>query len=67
LYRSLRGRLKLTNQVWAVVLIIALALLALHAGPHLSPNTDTVADFATGYIVADLDGATNNLMADADG
>jgi hypothetical protein len=66
LYRSVRA-VKFTNQVWAVVLIIALALLALHTRPDLSPNTDTVSDFAAGHLVADIYSATNNLMANADG
>ena len=55
-----------TNQVWAVILIIALALLALQARPNLSPNTDTVSNFATGHLVANLYSATDNLMANAD-
>jgi hypothetical protein len=53
--------------MWAVILIIALALLALHARPDLSSNTDTVSDFAAGHLVANLYSATNNLMANADG
>ena len=66
MYRSVRA-VKLTNQVWAVVLIIALALLALHARPDLGPNTDTVSDFAAGHLVANIYSATDNLMANADG
>ena len=58
---------KPTNQMWAVVLIIALALFALHTRPDLSPNADTVSDFAGGHLVANLYSATNNLMANADG
>jgi len=53
--------------MWAVVLIIALALFALHTRPDLSPNADTVSDFAGGHLVANLYSATNNLMANADG
>ena len=59
--------MKPTNQVGTVILIIALALLALHARPDLSPNSDTVSDFAAGHIVANLYSATNNLMANTDG
>ena len=58
---------KPTNPVWAVVLIIALALLALPARPDLSPNSDTVSNFAAGHLVANLYSATNNFMANADG
>lgn len=57
---------KPTNPVWAVVLIIVLALLALHARPDLSPNSDTVSNFAAGHLVANVYSATNNLMANAD-
>lgn len=66
LYRSVRAA-KPTNQVWAVVLIVTLALLALHARPDLSPNADTVPNFATGHLIANLYSVTNNLMANADG
>jgi hypothetical protein len=60
-----RSRLP-TNHVWAVVLVIALALLALQARPDLSSNTDTVSDLDAGHLVADLDSMANDLMANAD-
>src|SRR5436305_4907502 len=66
LHRSVSA-VKPTDQVWAVVLVIALTLLALQARPNLSPNTDTVSNFATGHLIANLYSATDNLMANADG
>ena len=53
--------------MWAVVLVITRALLALQARPDLSPNTDTISDLAAGHLVANLDSMANDLMANADG
>lgn len=53
--------------MWAVVLVIARALLALHARPNLSSNTDTVSDLAASHLVANLNSMANNFMPDADG
>ena len=53
--------------MWAVVLIITLALLALEAGPDLSSNTDPVSNLAAGHLVANLDCMANNLVANTDG
>jgi hypothetical protein len=52
--------------VWAVILVVALALWALQAGPDLSTNTDSVADLDSLDLGADLDGMTNNFVTDAD-
>jgi hypothetical protein len=55
-----------TNQMWAVVLVIALALLALQARPDLSSNTHAVSDLDAGDLVTDLDSVANDLVANAD-
>jgi hypothetical protein len=52
--------------MWAVVLVVALALLALQARPDLSSHTDTVSDLAAGHLIADLDSMADDLMANAD-
>jgi hypothetical protein len=52
--------------MWAVVLVIALALLALQTRPDLSANTHAVSDLDAGDLVADLDSMANDLVANAD-
>lgn len=54
-----------TNLVRAVVLVIRLAVLALQAGPDLSADADAIAYFDGGDFVADLDGFTDDFVADA--
>lgn len=51
----------------AVVLVIALALRALQASPHLSANADAVALLDRLDLGADLDGLADDLVAYADG
>lgn len=55
-----------TNHMWAVVLVIALALLALQARPDLSAHTNAVSDLDAGNLVADPDSMANDLVANAD-
>lgn len=49
-----------------VVLIIALTLLALHAGLDLSSDADAIADFDGGDLGPDFDGFTNDFVSDAE-
>jgi hypothetical protein len=53
--------------MWAVILVVALALLALQARPNLRSNTDTVPNLDAGHLVADLDSMANDLVSNADG
>jgi hypothetical protein len=57
---------KLTDLVRAVVLVIAFADFALEASRDLSSNSDTVTDFYCVDFVADLDGRSDDLMANAE-
>ncbi len=50
----------------AVVLVVALALRTLQAGPDLSTDANTVTDFAGCHSISDFYGFTNDLVADAD-
>lgn len=52
--------------MWAIVLVVRLALLALQASMNLSTNTDTVADLDGRHLRSDLDGLTNNFVSYAD-
>jgi hypothetical protein len=49
----------------AVVLLVCLAVVALQAGSDLRANTNSVADLNSLYIIADLDSASDNLVANA--
>ena len=49
----------------AVVLVVRFADLALQAGPYLRTNTNTVSDLDGGHFVANLDGVSDDLVADA--
>jgi hypothetical protein len=53
--------------MWAVILIVTLALLALETRPNLCSNTDTVPNLDAGHLVADLDSMANDLVSNADG
>jgi hypothetical protein len=53
--------------LWAIVFVVVFALLALHAGPNLGPNTDAVANFDRAHFRADFDGLADNLMTYAEG
>jgi len=71
------------NGVWAVVLLVSLAVVASQVSADLGTNTDTVSDpvrlLVRGvacvvtaclldglYVLADLNGATNNLVTDTE-
>ena len=53
--------------MWAIILVVTRALLALHARPDLGSNTDAVSHLAPGHLIANLDSMTNDLVADANG
>jgi hypothetical protein len=53
--------------VGAIVLIIALALRALQTSPNLCTDADSVSNLASGNSIADLDGLSDNFMANTDG
>lgn len=55
-----------TNHVWAIVLVVRLALLTLQARPNLRTATDTVADLASCDLRSDLDGLAYDFVANAD-
>ena len=55
------------DHVWAIVLVVALALWALEASPDLSSDANTVSHFASFYSIPNLDGLADDLVADADG
>ena len=59
------GRL-LTNLVWAVILLIRFTEFALQTRPDLGTDTNAVPDFDGSHFVTDLNGLTNDLMANAD-
>lgn len=50
----------------AVILVLALADIALQAGPHLGTNTNAIAHLNLLHVLADLDGLANNLVTDAE-
>lgn len=50
------------NLVWAVVLVIGLALWALQARPDLSSDTDTISHLDSGDLVSNLDGLSNDFV-----
>lgn len=50
----------------AVILIIRFAVLALQTGPDLCTNTNAVSDFDGCHLVADFDGVSDDLVADAE-
>jgi hypothetical protein len=52
--------------VRAIVLIVALALWATHAGLNLSSNTNAVSDLAGGDVLANSDNLSNDLVSNAD-
>lgn len=52
-----------TNLLWAIILIISLAQLAFQAGRDLGSNTNSVSDFYRLDLWANLDGFSNDLMA----
>lgn len=51
--------------VWAVILLVGLAVVASEIGSDLSTDTNAVSDFDVLHLASDLDGATNNFVADA--
>ena len=52
--------------MWAVVLVVALALFALQARPYLCSNADSVANLDGLHLVTDLDGLADDLVSDTD-
>ena len=50
--------------MWAVVLVVALALFALQARPYLCSNADSVANLDGLHLVTDLDGLADDLVSD---
>lgn len=54
------------DAVWAVVLLVGLAVAASQVGANLGTNTDTVADLDGLDILSDLDSTANNLVTDAE-
>lgn len=52
-----------TNFLGAIVLVVHLAGLALHARPDLSSNADAVANLDRCHLVADLDGFANDFVS----
>ena len=64
--RAIRVRRSVgVHHVGAVVLLIAFAIDASHVRLDLSSHTDAVADFDGGDILADLDRAADDFVADA--
>lgn len=61
-----RGHVRI-HLLWTVVLVVALALRTLHAGLHLSADTDTVTGFDQRYFGADAEDLADDLVADAEG
>jgi len=53
--------------MWAVVLVVRLADLALQASPDLGTHANTVPNLDRSYFVTDLDRLAHNLVADAEG
>jgi len=53
--------------MWAIILIIALALSAFQARPDLCTNANTVANLDVLYLGPDLDGLTYDFMTYTDG
>jgi hypothetical protein len=49
--------------LWAVVLIVGLAPVALKASPHLRTNTDTLADLELLHLITDMGDLADNLVA----
>jgi hypothetical protein len=58
---------QLTNLMWAVIFVIALALRAFQARPDLCTNTNTIANLDILYLGPDLDGLAYDFMAYTDG
>jgi hypothetical protein len=52
--------------VWAIVLIVALALRALEASPDLSTNANAVADLASCHGISDFNCFPDDLVTDTD-
>ena len=63
---QLRGRFLLTNHMWAVVLIVRLALRAFHARLDLSANTNTISGLESLYFWSNSQNLANNLVTNAD-
>ena len=53
--------------LWAIVFVVVFALLALHAGPNLGPDTDAVANLDSAHFRANFDGLADDLMTNAEG
>ena len=51
----------------AVVFLVGLAVVASQIGANLGTDTDSVADLDGSHVLADLDGAANNLVTDTKG
>lgn len=54
------------NHLRAVVLVLVLAVLALHARPDLSTNTDSVALLELGDLVANSQDLADDLVTDTE-
>ena len=54
-----------TDLLWAVVLVITLADLALQARPDLGSDSDTVSHLYRGHFVSDFDCLADDFMTDA--
>lgn len=50
----------------AVLLVLALADIALEAGPHLGTNADAIALLDLGHVLTDLDGLADHLVTDTE-
>lgn len=53
--------------MWAVILVVALALRALQARPDLGTNTSTVANLECRNLGSNFYDLANDLVADSDG
>jgi hypothetical protein len=64
---QLWGRFLLTNHMWAVVLVVRLALRAFHARLDLSANTNTISWLESLNFWSNAQNLANNLMTNTDG
>jgi hypothetical protein len=61
------GVILLTNHMWAVVLIVRLALRTFHARLDLSANTDTISWLEPFHFWSNSQNLADNLVTNADG
>lgn len=52
--------------MWAIIFLIRLAKFAFQACLDLSTDTHAIPDLDGGHLIADLDGFTDDFMADTD-